>query len=103
MKFSNLKLTTPCLEYEALFYHRVEPTSQNTAKLLGVNEDLNLDEKLLDIVNGRTIDYGPFAFLDDYVCNNRDQEGRYSFTRHFAKPCKLATMESKNIKLSCSS
>ena len=34
-------------------------------------------------IDGRTIDYGPFAFLDDYnknyVCNHTDREGRYSF------------------------
>ena len=34
-------------------------------------------------IAGLTIDYGPFAFLDDFrhenVCNNTDVEGRYSF------------------------
>ncbi|PHQ65638.1 MAG: hypothetical protein COB99_02730, partial [Sulfurimonas sp.] len=34
-------------------------------------------------IDGRTIDYGPFAFLDDYesgyVCNHTDVDGRYSF------------------------
>ncbi|MEA1891159.1 MAG: YdiU family protein [Campylobacterota bacterium] len=62
MKFSNLKLTTPYLEHKAIFYDEVEPTplknpflisaSQDAAKLLGVNENLLDDEKLLDIVNG---------------------------------------------------
>ncbi len=62
MKFSNLKLTVPYLEHEPIFYDRVEPTpldkpflisaSQNAAKLLGIDEDLLLDEKLLEIVNG---------------------------------------------------
>jgi len=34
-------------------------------------------------IEGLTIDYGPFAFLDDYdhnyICNHTDQWGRYSF------------------------
>ena len=63
MKFSNLKLTVPYLKHEPIFYDRVEPTplhkpflisaSQNAAKLLGVDEDLLLDENLLEIVNGK--------------------------------------------------
>ncbi len=62
MKFSNLKLTTPYLELDDIFYHKVEPTplarphlisvSQDAAKLLGVDENLWDDEQLLDIVNG---------------------------------------------------
>ena len=62
MKFSDLKLTTPYLELEPLFFDEVEPTplaepflisvSNDAAKLLGVDEDIKLDEKLLDIVNG---------------------------------------------------
>lgn len=35
-------------------------------------------------IGGLTIDYGPYAFLDDFrhenVCNHTDVEGRYSFT-----------------------
>ncbi len=34
-------------------------------------------------IHGLTIDYGPYAFLDDYdfeyICNHTDQGGRYSF------------------------
>jgi len=34
-------------------------------------------------IHGLTIDYGPYAFLDDYdfenICNHTDQNGRYSF------------------------
>lgn len=62
MKFSDLKLTTPYLEHQSLFYDEVEPTpltnpfiisvSQDAAKLLGVTEDLLNDEKLLGILNG---------------------------------------------------
>jgi len=62
MKFSDLKLTTPYLSLSPLFYDKVEVTplknahiialSQDAAKLLGVDEALNEDEKLLSIVNG---------------------------------------------------
>ncbi len=41
---------------------------------------MNTDNMCID---GRTIDYGPFAFLDDYdpnfVCNQTDKQGLYSF------------------------
>jgi uncharacterized protein YdiU (UPF0061 family) len=41
---------------------------------------MNTDNMSID---GRTIDYGPFSFLDDYeanyVCNHTDVDGRYSF------------------------
>ncbi len=62
MKFSDLQLTTPYLSLAPLFYEKVEPTplhkpfviatSQDAAELLGVDEDIQLDEALLDIVNG---------------------------------------------------
>ncbi|MBA3024944.1 MAG: YdiU family protein [Sulfurimonas sp.] len=62
MKFSNLKLTTPYLELDSIFYDKVEPTplkkaflistSQNAAKLLGVADDVSLDEHIVNIVNG---------------------------------------------------
>lgn len=64
MKFSNLKLTTPYLKNDPIFYDRVEPTpldkpflistSQSAAELLGVDEELHLDEKLVSIVNGES-------------------------------------------------
>ena len=62
MKFLNLKLTTPYLELDPLFYDKVEPTplakpylisvSQNAAKLLGVKDDDLRDELLVKVVNG---------------------------------------------------
>ncbi len=73
MKFSDLKLTTPYLELDTLFYEKVEPTplenayiisvSAEAAKLLEVDEDLKNDEKLLDILNGKAKLCGskPFA------------------------------------------
>lgn len=62
MKFSQLNLNTPYLKLDSLFFDEVEPTplnepflisvSDDAAKLLGVDETLRGDEKLLDIVNG---------------------------------------------------
>jgi uncharacterized protein YdiU (UPF0061 family) len=62
MKFSNLKLTTPYLDLDPIFYDKVEPTplekaflistSQNAAKLLGLKDDVSLDEHIVNIVNG---------------------------------------------------
>ena len=62
MKFSNLKLTTPYLKLDSIFYDGVEPTplakpflisaSQDAAKLLGVDENLLNDKILVDIING---------------------------------------------------
>ena len=63
MKFSDLKLTTPYLSLSSLFYDMAEPmplenpflitASQDAAKLLGVDENLYSDEKLLSIVNAQ--------------------------------------------------
>ena len=62
MKFSNLKLTTPYLALDPIFYDQVEPTplskpflisaSQNAASLLGVEDDVKLDEHIVNIING---------------------------------------------------
>lgn len=62
MKFSNLKLTTPYLELDPIFYDKVEPTplkkaflisaSQDAAKLLGIEDNVSLDEHIVNIVNG---------------------------------------------------
>lgn len=64
MKFSDLKLTTPYLSLSPLFYDMAEPlplekpfliaASQDAAKLLGVDENLYSDEKLLSLVNAQT-------------------------------------------------
>ncbi len=85
MKFSNLKLTTPYLELEAPFYTKVEPTpldkpfiistSQDAAKLLGVDEDLNLDDKLLCIINGSEKLEGSETFA---MCYSGHQFGHFA-------------------------
>ncbi len=62
MKLSNLKLTTPYLELEPIFFDRVEPTplkkpflisaSKDAGELLGLSDGALNDEKLIEIVNG---------------------------------------------------
>lgn len=62
MKISQLKVTTPYLELDPVFFDLVEPTplkkpflisaSKDAAKLLGVDEDITKDEKLVEILNG---------------------------------------------------
>lgn len=62
MKLSQLKLTTPYLELDPLFFDMVEPTplknpflisaSKDAAKLLGLDYDISKDENLVNIVNG---------------------------------------------------
>ena len=62
MKLSQLKLTTPYLNLEPIFFDKIEPTplknpflisaSKDAAKLLGLDDDLHLDEKLVELLNG---------------------------------------------------
>ncbi len=75
MKFSDLKLTTPYMKLDELFYEKRKPTplkdpflisaSQDAAKLLGVSEELIHDEHLIEILNGTyTMDGSePFAMV----------------------------------------
>ncbi len=77
MKFSSLKLTTPYLELPALFFDRVSPTplhkpflisaSNDAGKLLGVDENLSLDEGLIDILNGKKLLEGSESFAMCYA------------------------------------
>ncbi|MDA7816939.1 YdiU family protein [Sulfurimonas sp.] len=69
--------------YLKMFTQIVKNTASTIARWqsVGFNHGvMNTDNMSID---GRTIDYGPFAFLDDYqsnyVCNHTDHEGRYSF------------------------
>lgn len=58
-----------------------------TAKLIAQWQAVGFNHGVMNTDNlsiaGLTIDYGPFAFLDDYdigyICNHTDIEGRYSF------------------------
>ena len=67
-----------------LFYVEVV---QRTAKLMAQWQAVGFNHGVMNTDNmsiaGLTIDYGPYAFLDDYdmhyICNHTDQHGRYSF------------------------
>ena len=74
-------------DVEEMYVKMYEEIVRNTAitiarwQSVGFNHGvMNTDNMSID---GRTIDYGPFAFLDDYesgyVCNHTDVDGRYSF------------------------
>jgi len=58
-----------------------------TARLMAEWQAIGFNHGVMNTDNmsvlGITIDYGPYAFLDDYdsnfICNHTDQNGRYSF------------------------
>jgi len=70
-------------KYEEMYFEIVDKTIdlmvhwQSVGFMHGV---MNTDNMSID---GLTIDYGPFAFMEefkkDYICNHSDHEGRYSF------------------------
>jgi len=70
--------------YKLLFNEVMVITSRLMAQWMSVGFNhgvMNTDNMS---IAGLTIDYGPFAFLDDFkhhnVCNHTDVEGRYSYT-----------------------
>ena len=70
--------------YSLLFNEVMVITSRLMAQWMSVGFNhgvMNTDNMS---IAGLTIDYGPYAFLDDFrhehVCNHTDVEGRYSFT-----------------------
>jgi len=70
--------------YLKMYVEIVKKTASTIAKWqsVGFNHGvMNTDNMSID---GRTIDYGPFAFLDNYdpnfVCNETDKQGLYSFS-----------------------
>jgi len=106
MKFSNLKLTTPYLELEAPFYTKVEPTplknpflistSQNAAELLGIDEDLMLDENLLEIINGTKKLEGSEAFA---MCYSGHQFGHFAGRLGDGRAINLGKVNGWNLQL----
>jgi len=60
---------------------------ERTAKLIAKWQSVGFNHGVMNTDNmsiaGLTIDYGPYAFLDDYdfynICNHTDHNGRYSF------------------------
>lgn len=80
--FPHIKGKDDC--YTMLFNEVMVITSRLMAQWMSVGFNhgvMNTDNMS---ITGLTIDYGPFAFLDDFshnnVCNHTDSEGRYSFS-----------------------
>lgn len=106
MKFSNLKLTTPYLNLAPTFYEKVEPTpldkpflistSQSAAKLLGVDEDLALDEALINIVNGKTKLEGSETFA---MCYGGHQFGEFTGRLGDGRVINLGKIKGQNLQL----
>ena len=106
MKFSNLKLTTPYLNLKPAFYEKVEPTpldkpflistSQSAAKLLGIDEDLALDDQLLNIVNGETRLEGSETFS---MCYAGHQFGEFTGRLGDGRVINLGKVNGQNLQL----
>ncbi|MDQ7046979.1 MAG: YdiU family protein [Sulfurovum sp.] len=106
MKFSNLKLTTPYLDLAPTFYQKVAPTpldkpflissSQSAANLLGVDEDLALDEALLSIVNGETKLEGSETFA---MCYGGHQFGEFTGLLGDGRVINLGKVQGQNLQL----
>ena len=78
----------PHLKGEAdAYFLMFSETVQRTAKLLAQWQSVGFNHGVMNTDNmsigGLTIDYGPYAMLDDYdfsfICNHTDTHGRYSF------------------------
>jgi len=106
MKFSNLKLNTPYLSPSTTFYEKVEPmpldkpfvisTSQSAAKLLGVDENLSLDDELLSIVNGETKLEGSETFA---MCYGGHQFGEFTGKLGDGRVINLGKVNGQNLQL----
>ena len=79
--FSHLK------DSEGMYLNMYAEIVKNTATTVAKWQSVGFNHGVMNTdnmsIDGMTIDYGPFAFLDDYekdyVCNHTDREGRYSF------------------------
>lgn len=106
MKFSNLKLTTPYLNLKPVFYEKVDPTpldkpfiistSQSAAKLLGIDEDLALDARLLNIINGKTKLEGSETFA---MCYAGHQFGEFTERLGDGRVLNLGKVKGQNLQL----
>lgn len=106
MKFSELKLTTPYMKLDNLFYDKTEPTplkdpflisvSQDAAKLLGVSQELIHDEHLVEILNGTyTMDGSePFA-----MCYAGHQFGAFVPRLGDGRAINLGKVQGQNLQL----
>ena len=69
------------------YYHFFTEVMGKTAQLMATWQSVGFNHGVMNTdnmsIHGLTIDYGPYAFLDDYdtgfICNHTDQNGRYSF------------------------
>ncbi|MDF1882422.1 YdiU family protein [Sulfurimonas sp. SAG-AH-194-C21] len=106
MKFSNLKLSTPYLKLDSAFYTKVEPTpldkpfvistSASAAELLGVDEDLNLDDALLAILNGSQKLEGSETFA---MCYSGHQFGHFAGRLGDGRAINLGKVNGQNLQL----
>jgi uncharacterized protein YdiU (UPF0061 family) len=72
---------------EDAYFLMFEELTDRTALLLAKWQGVGFNHGVMNTDNmsiaGLTIDYGPYAFLDDYdfgyICNHTDVEGRYAF------------------------
>jgi uncharacterized protein YdiU (UPF0061 family) len=69
--------------YIKMFEEVVEKTAKLFAKWMSIGFNHGVLNSDNTSIAGLSIDYGPFAFLDDYnpdfICNHTDRDGRYSF------------------------
>ena len=106
MKFSQLKLETPYLKHQNLFFDKVEPkpldkpflisVSQDAAKLLGITEDLLDDEKLVEIVNGSLKLEGSQSFA---MCYAGHQFGHFVPRLGDGRAINLGKVNGQNLQL----
>ena len=106
MKVSQLKLNTPYLELDSIFYDEVEPTplkdafiisaSKEAAKLLGVDEDITKDEKLVDILNGNHKLNGSKTFSMTYAGH---QFGYFVYRLGDGRAINLGKVNGQNLQL----
>jgi len=69
------------------YFHFFAEVMGKTARLMAEWQAVGFNHGVMNTDNmsvlGLTIDYGPYAFLDDFdtnfICNHTDQNGRYSF------------------------
>ncbi|WP_366755928.1 protein adenylyltransferase SelO [Sulfurimonas sp.] len=74
-------------DVEGMYVKMYEEIVKNTAVTIARWQSVGFNHGVMNTdnmsIDGRTIDYGPFAFLDDYesgyICNHTDVDGRYSF------------------------
>jgi uncharacterized protein YdiU (UPF0061 family) len=106
MKFSQLKLTSPYLQHQDIFFDRVDPTpldkpflisaSPDAAKLLGVDEDLLSDEDLVAIVNGSKKLEGSQTFA---MCYAGHQFGHFVPRLGDGRAINLGKVNGQNLQL----